>query len=43
MDGRDRIGPFPTDRGWDPDVFHPDPDHPRFHVRPARRIPLRCG
>ncbi|MEU4565258.1 type I polyketide synthase [Micromonospora sp. NPDC023956] len=28
LDGRDRIGPFPTDRGWDPDVFHPDPDHP---------------
>ncbi|MBQ1074917.1 SDR family NAD(P)-dependent oxidoreductase [Micromonospora sp. C31] len=27
-DGRDGIGPFPTDRGWDPQVFHPDPDHP---------------
>ncbi|HEY0696842.1 MAG TPA: beta-ketoacyl synthase N-terminal-like domain-containing protein, partial [Micromonospora sp.] len=27
-DGRDGIGPFPTDRGWDPEVFHPDPDHP---------------
>ncbi|SCF28345.1 Acyl transferase domain-containing protein [Micromonospora echinospora] len=28
VDGRDRIGPFPTDRGWDPDLFHPDPDQP---------------
>ncbi|MFI6822761.1 SDR family NAD(P)-dependent oxidoreductase [Micromonospora sp. NPDC050187] len=28
VEGRDRIGPFPTDRGWDPDVFHPDPEHP---------------
>ncbi|MEU4644277.1 SDR family NAD(P)-dependent oxidoreductase [Micromonospora sp. NPDC023814] len=27
-DGRDGIGPFPTDRGWDPQVFHPDPDRP---------------
>ncbi|MEU9507489.1 type I polyketide synthase, partial [Micromonospora sp. NPDC048170] len=27
-DGRDGIGPFPTDRGWDPEVFHPDPEHP---------------
>ncbi|SCL21468.1 Acyl transferase domain-containing protein [Micromonospora pallida] len=27
-EGRDRIGPFPTDRGWDPAVYHPDPDHP---------------
>ncbi|MER5336729.1 type I polyketide synthase [Micromonospora sp. NPDC002717] len=27
-DGRDGVGPFPTDRGWDPQVFHPDPDRP---------------
>ena len=26
--GHDGIGPFPTDRGWDPELFNPDPDHP---------------
>ncbi|MDX2938773.1 type I polyketide synthase [Streptomyces ipomoeae] len=28
-EGRDVIGDFPTDRGWDIEaVYHPDPDHP---------------
>ncbi|MEU8265200.1 SDR family NAD(P)-dependent oxidoreductase [Micromonospora sp. NPDC048999] len=30
VDGRDGIGPFPTDRGWDPAVYDPDPDRPGF-------------
>ncbi|MFD4668871.1 beta-ketoacyl synthase N-terminal-like domain-containing protein [Lentzea sp. NPDC058450] len=26
--GGDAIGPFPTDRGWNPALHHPDPDRP---------------
>ncbi|BCB89364.1 hypothetical protein Psuf_066770 [Phytohabitans suffuscus] len=25
--GVDAMGPFPTDRGWSDDLYHPDPDH----------------
>ncbi|PPK71410.1 type I polyketide synthase [Actinokineospora auranticolor] len=27
-DGRDAVGPFPTDRGWPADLVDPDPDKP---------------
>ncbi|MFF7977482.1 SDR family NAD(P)-dependent oxidoreductase, partial [Streptomyces sp. NPDC007905] len=26
--GRDAVGGLPTDRGWDPDIYDPDPDRP---------------
>ncbi|WP_223101306.1 type I polyketide synthase [Dactylosporangium vinaceum] len=27
-DGRHATAPFPVDRGWDPDLYHPDPERP---------------
>nr|WP_128380658.1 type I polyketide synthase [Streptomyces cavernae] len=27
-DGRDATSPFPVNRGWPSDLYHPDPDHP---------------
>ncbi|MFF9349365.1 type I polyketide synthase [Streptomyces sp. NPDC014734] len=28
MEETDAVSPLPADRGWDPDVYHPDPERP---------------
>ncbi|MEU3754678.1 type I polyketide synthase [Streptomyces olivoreticuli] len=35
-EGRDAVSPLPADRGWDPDVYHPDPER-------AGRTSARAG
>ncbi|WP_407559884.1 type I polyketide synthase [Streptomyces sp. 184] len=43
-EGREGLGPFPTDRGWDLDgLFHPDPDRPGTSHTRAGHFLYRAG